>query len=208
MKVPVVVLGQDDAFPTLGNVGPYGDCAVVANSNIVRADRIEGRIAHVPAMTTNEALSEWSALNGGTGSGLTDGQLLHAWAGPAGLLGTRIRGWRDVDPQDVIAMKRAILASGALYGTIVLPEDATLSTTLDPPITSTSEVSGHSLAVFGWTPTGFLVVTWGEVAVVPYSWWTQYSATAYAVNVMAPASGHPKKPTSKGTAGTAKLDVA
>ncbi len=82
-------------------------------------------------------------------------------------------------------MKRAILASGALYGTIVLPENLTLSTTLDPPITSASEVFGHSLAVFGWTPTGFLVVTCGEVVVVPYSWWVQFAATAYAVNVIA-----------------------
>ncbi len=188
IKVPVVVLGQDDDFPTLGNVGPYGDCAVVADSNIVRVDHLEGRIAHVPRMTTNEALSEWSALNGGTGEGLTDSQLLHAWAGPAGLLGTRIRGWSDLDPQDLIAMKRAIVASGALYATVVLPGNLTFSTTLDPVISSSSQVSGHSLAVFGWTPEGFLVVTWGEVAVVPYSWWTQYSATAYAVNVIAPAS--------------------
>ncbi len=49
-------------------------------------------------MTTNEALSEWSALSGGSGSGLTDSQLLHAWARPAGLLGTRIAGWSDVNP--------------------------------------------------------------------------------------------------------------
>jgi hypothetical protein len=194
VKVPVVVLGQDLAFPTLGNVGPYGDCAVVADSNIVRVDHLEGRLAHLPRMTTNEALSEWSALNGGTGDGLTDSQLLHAWAGPAGLLGTRIRGWSDVDPQDLTAMKRAILASGALYGTVVLPENVTLSTTLDPPISPTSAVSGHSLAVFGWTPTGFLVVTWGEMAVVPYAWWSQYAATAYAVSVIKkPPAVNPKR---------------
>jgi hypothetical protein len=186
VKVPVVGLGPDADFPTLGNVGPYGDCAVVADSNIVRVDHLIGRIAKVPKMTTNEALSEWSALDAGTGAGLTDGQLLHAWAGPAGVLGTRIRGWADVDPQNLTAMKRAILASGALYGTIVLPEELSFSTTIDPPITSSSQVAGHSLAVFGWTSQGFLVITWGEIALIPYGWWSQYAATAYAVNLVHP----------------------
>jgi hypothetical protein len=42
-------------------------------------------------------------------------------------------------------MKRAILASGALYGTVILPGNLTLSATLDPVISSTSEVFRHSL---------------------------------------------------------------
>jgi hypothetical protein len=102
------------------------------------------------------------------------------------VLGTRIRGWADVDPQNLTAMKRAILASGALYGTIVLPEELSFSTTIDPPITSSSQVAGHSLAVFGWTSQGFLVITWGEIALIPYGWWSQYAATAYAVNLVHP----------------------
>lgn len=52
----------------------------------------------------------------------------------------------------------------------MLPESLTLSTTLDPPISQTSEVAGHSLAVLGWTPQDFLIVTWDEVSVIPYAW--------------------------------------
>ncbi len=183
VRVTVVALGRDRNFPALGNVGPYGDCAVVADSNIVRVDHILGRIAAVPKMTADEALSEWAALDGGSGAGLTDSQLLHAWAGPAGVLGTRLRGWTRLEATNVVALKRAILATGALYATVVVPDNLPLSSTIDPAISPTTEVAGHSLALFGWTRRGFLVVTWGEVALVPYSWWTQYAATAYAVSI-------------------------
>jgi hypothetical protein len=181
---PIVVLGPDDRFPTLGNTGPYGDCAVVADSNIVRVDHIEKRIRSVPAMTTNEALAEWAAIDGGTGAGLTDAQLLHAWAGSAGLLGTRLRGWRQLGTGHLTALKRAMEASGALYVGILLPSAGTTGDTIDPTMTATTEVSGHALALYGWTPRGFLAVTWGESVLIPYSWWTSYSTTAYALKIL------------------------
>lgn len=90
----------------------------------------------------------------------------------------------------IVALKRAIVATGALYATVVLPEGLPVSSTIDPTIGPTSEVAGHSLAVFGWTPRGFLVVTWGEVALVPYGWWEQYAATVYAVDIV---GSHPVK---------------
>jgi hypothetical protein len=181
---PIVTLGVDSHFPTLGNDGPYGDCAVVADSNIVRVDHLLGKIRSVPSMTTNEALSEWSAINGGTGAGLADSQFLHAWSGPGGLLGTRIRGWRLLDPQNVAAIKKAIKASGAIYAGIVLPSVGVVGTTIAPVLTADSEVAGHGLAIFGWTSSGFLGISWGEVVLVPYAWWTQFSTTAYAINVI------------------------
>jgi hypothetical protein len=187
---PIVTLGADRRFPALGNNGPYGDCAVVADSNIVRVDHLLGNVKFVPSMTTNEALSEWSAINDGTGAGLSDSQFLHAWSGPGGLLGTRIKGWRLLDPQNVAAIKRAIKASGAIYAGIVLPSAGVVGTTIDPALTATSQVAGHGLAVFGWTSSGFLGISWGEVVLLPYSWWTQFSTTAYAVNVIQPNVRH------------------
>jgi hypothetical protein len=186
--VPVVALGTNSKFPVLGNVGPYGDCSVVADSNIVRVDHLLGKLKSVPTMTTNEALSEWSAINGGSGEGLTDSQFLHAWSGSAGLLGTRIRGWRELDPQNITAIKRAIKASGALYAGIILPSDGVTGDKIDPVLTATSEVSGHGLAIYGWTSTGLLGISWGQIVLIPYTWWTQYSTTAYAVDIVRPVA--------------------
>ena len=194
---PIVTLGVDSRFPTLGNDGPYGDCAVVADSNIVRIDHILGTVKSVPSMTTNEALSEWSAINGGTGGGLSDPQLLHAWSGSGGLLGTRIRGWRLLNPQNVAAIKKAITVSGAIYAGIVLPSAGVVGTTIDPALTANSQVAGHGLAIFGWTPSGFLGISWGEIVLLPYSWWTQFSTTAYAVNIIRPSTHTTKSKTAK-----------
>jgi len=182
--VAIVTLGSDRRFPSLGNVGPYGDCAVVADSSIVRIDHLVGKLTSVPRVTENEALSEWSAINGGTGSGLTDAQLLHAWAGPAGLLGTRIGGWHLLATENLTALKRAIKASGALYAGILLPSSGDVGLTIDPALDASTPVSGHALALYGWTPYGFLAISWGEVVLIPYSWWSQYATTAYAVNLV------------------------
>jgi hypothetical protein len=188
VTVPVVTLGPDSRFPTLGNDGPYGDCAVVADSNIVRVDHLLGKVARVPSMTTNEALSEWSAINGGSGAGLTDAQFLHDWAGPAGLLGTRIRGWHLLSTSNLTAVKKAIKASGAIYAGIVLPSTGNGASTIDPVLTDASNVAGHGLTLFGWTTKGFLGISWGEIVLIPYGWWSQYSTTAYAVSVVQPAT--------------------
>ncbi len=185
-------LGADaTAFPALGNVGPYGDCTVVAVSNIVRIDHVERRVRSVPTMTANEALGEWSAIGGGSGQGLTDSQLLHAWAGPAGVLGTRIGGWRLLEPQDIPAVKEAIRADGGLYAGILLPENAAIGTTINPVLSSTTAVGGHALVPFGWTPRGFLAITWGEIVLIPYAWWSQYATTAYTVSIVQPMVRHP-----------------
>jgi hypothetical protein len=104
-------------------------------------------------MTTNEALSEWSAINGGSGAGLTDAQFLHDWAGPAGLLGTRIRGWHLLSTSNLTAVKKAIKASGAIYAGIVLPSTGNGASTIDPVLTDASNVAGHGLTLFGWTST-------------------------------------------------------
>ena len=93
-------------------------------------------------------------------------------------------GWHSLNPQDVAGLKKAIKADGALYVGIVLPSGGIAGTTIDPMLTATSEVSGHGLAVFGWTPKGLLGITWGEVVLIPYGWWAKYSTTAYAVNVV------------------------
>ena len=85
--VPIVSLGTDHRFPVLGNVGPYGDCAVVADSNIVRVDHLLGKVKSVPSMTTCEAVAAWNTINGGDGAGLTDSQFLRTWSGATGLLG-------------------------------------------------------------------------------------------------------------------------
>ena len=182
--IPVVTLGSDRRFPVLGNVGPYGDCAVVADSNIVRVDHLIGKLASVPTMTTKEALADWSEINGGNGEGLTDAQFLQAWSRSTGLLGTRISGWRELDPQDVTLLKDAIKADGALYVGIILPSGGVAGDTIDPVLTPTTEVSGHGLAIFGWTPRGLLGISWGEVVLIPYSWWSKYSTTAYTPGVV------------------------
>ena len=184
-------IGADaTTFPVLGNIGPYGDCTVVAVSNIVRIDHVEGRFPLVPKMTENEAIGEWSAISGASGQGLTDGQLLHAWAGQAGVLGTHIRGWRLLDPQAIWAVKEAIRADGGLYAGILLPENTAVGTTIDPLLSPNTAVGGHALVPFGWTPHGFLAISWGEVVLIPYSWWSQYATTAYAVNLVRPVARH------------------
>jgi large repetitive protein len=181
-SVPIVALGSDSRFPVLGNVGPYGDCAVVADSNIVRIEHVLGKVKTIPAMTTKQALAAWNTIDGGDGAGLTDAQLLNAWSSATGLLGTRITGWRELNPANLGVLKEAIKADGALYAGIVLPGAGVVGNTIDPTLTASSEVSGHGLTLFGWTPKGLLGVSWGEVVMIPYSWWSKYSTTSYAVN--------------------------
>ncbi|MGA2806425.1 MAG: hypothetical protein ABSF89_18925, partial [Acidimicrobiales bacterium] len=85
---------------------------------------------------------------------------------------------------NITALKRAIEASGALYAGILLPSSGDVGTTIDPAMTANTQVSGHALAIYGWTAQGFLGISWGEVVLIPYSWWSQFSTTAYAVNVI------------------------
>jgi len=184
---PVVQLGPDTRFPTLGNVGLFGDCTVVATSNIDIIDHLEGRLTTLPRVTTNLAVGEWSALNGDTGSGLSDSVLLKAWTAPSGLLGTRIAGWHSLTTTSERAMKEAILASGALYAAAVIPEGGVSSVyEIDPALNNSTQVGGHAFAIAGWDKSGWLIVSWGQVMLIPFSWWIRYGTEAYAVNLVNP----------------------
>ena len=62
-----------------------------------------------------------------------------------------------------------------------------LGTTIDPSLGATTPVSGHGLAIFGWTRKGLLGISRGQVVLIPYGWWRRYSTTAYALDVIQPA---------------------
>ncbi len=183
-----VVLGPDRAFPLLGNVGAVGDCTIATVADVVIADHLSGRLGTVPRFSTTSAIATWHRLNGNTSDGVTDERLLDAWDSTKGILGTRITGWRALGTADLTEMKKAIEADGAIYAGIVVPDDiGSLGSIWDASVSSTALVGGHALALDGWTPQGFVGITFGGVVLIPFAWWTSHAESAYAVSLVARA---------------------
>jgi hypothetical protein len=176
-----VWFGPTANFAALGNNSGIGDCAVVAVASL---DTIAAlRSGHrTPTVTTAAAVAQWHLLNSDTAAGVSDSALLGQWASTTGVLGSHIDGWRSLDVLDARAIKGAISETGGLYASIVVA-DATPWTSVEwSHIPSESEpVTGHAVALIGWTRTGWIAVSWGEVISIPWSYWDAEAISAYAV---------------------------
>jgi hypothetical protein len=170
-------LGPTATFPALGNADGFGDCTIVAVSNIVTADRLRAGVRSTRS-TMVEALSAWRAINGGTTSGVGEATLLDAWSSPAGVMGTTITGWQSLNVLSERQIKHAIVGSGALYATLVVSQSLAWSSLIWSRI-PTSGVA-HAVALIGWTSTGWLALSWGEVVSIPWSYWNAQAMSAVA----------------------------
>ena len=176
-------LGPTTVFPALGNDLGIGDCTVVAAASVVAAADLRLRI-HRPSPTTAQAVAEWHLLNVDTSTGITDARLLTVWRSANGLLGSRIAGWTSLVITSRRQIKAAIMATGGLYARLTISEALPWTALVWSHLpSSTSAVEGHAVALVGWTRTGLLAVSWGEVVLIPWAYWASEGSSAYAVSL-------------------------
>ncbi len=181
-QVGKVRLGPIALFPALGNNAGVGDCAIVtaANINQLAAIHFDRRYSHT---TTNNAIATWLKLKSSGSVGVTDSSLLSAWAAPTGILNSRIAGWKSINVQSVREIKSAIMMTGGLYASLVVPENLSWSSLIWEAIPSaTAPVVDHSITLAGWTRDGWIAISWGEVILIPWSYWSAEAMSAYAVS--------------------------
>ena len=180
------VAHYDWSYPLLGNVGAVGNCTIAAATSVAITAHLTGTIGKFPTPTAARAVATWRGLNGDTSDGLTDAQVLAAWETPAGIMGSRIKGWTQVDLRNVVAVKHALL-QGALYTDVTIPQAYLLST----PLVWDAQRAGadddwvaHAVALVGWigATREFIAVTWGQTVLLPYAWLATYGEGAYAVS--------------------------
>ncbi len=176
-------LGPTALFPALGNDLGIGDCTVVAAASVVAAADVRLKIDR-SSPTTAQAVAEWHILNVDTATGITDARLLNAWRSASGLLGSRIAGWTSLDIASRAQIKAAIMATGGLYARLTISDALPWSALVWSHIpSSTAAVEGHAVALVGWTRSGLLAASWGEVVLIPWAYWSSEGSSAYAVSL-------------------------
>jgi hypothetical protein len=181
--VGTVLIGPSPYFPALDNNVGVGDCSVVAVASIEAAANLR-RGRTVAPTTTTSALLAWHSLNGDTALGVSDATLLNEWSSPSGLLRSRITGWTSLDVGSQRQLKSAIVQTGALYASVIVPDDIGWSNLVWSARPAPSSVtSAHAVAVIGWTPSALIAVSWGEVVLIPWTYWTAEGVSAYAVTL-------------------------
>jgi hypothetical protein len=177
-----VLLGPTAAFPALGNDAGIDDCALVAVANISAIDALRSDAPHA-RVTRSSAIVAWHKLNGGAVSGVSDTTLLSAWAAPAGVLNTHIAGWSSLDVASTTQLKSAIKESGGLYARLLVPANLPWTSLVWHVATTPTAVVGHAVALVGWNRSGWIALSWGEVVLIPWSYWNTEGVSAYAVSV-------------------------
>lgn len=182
--VPKWLLNGNDAI---------GDCVVVAACNIILlTSTLDG---HAVAIDTADTEAYYSKLSGYTpdnplsDTGLAETDFLMDWRNngfkySGGL--DKLIGFLFLEPKSHYQIKQAIDQFGACLCGVNFPSywESIVEASIWglPPASFNSEsIGGHGMAVVGYDKTGFYVISWGMIKLIPYEAFDAYTEETYAV---------------------------
>lgn len=168
---PAVVGPADAAYPTYGNPAPttLGSAAFAAAADWERIV--------VGVRPDETGVAQQFAAAGGTDAGLTVDQLFAYWQGH-GITGLELMARQPIalaraSVESAVRSRRALIASLRF----------TDGTQFGPYAPAPGE---HPVVVDGFTPTGPLVVTWGETFQIAWSQWASLADGLWVIGVGVP----------------------
>ena len=169
----------------------YPDCTVAAVGHMVEDWTANTRSAPV-IIPDSEILAAYNLLSGGRGGDLHMISVLKHW-GKTGIGGHRIDAFAEIRTGDSTETRQAVHIFGAAYVGLKLPDFVTKSPHATPDIVPWAVPAsgvkanpgnphcGHAVAIVGYDPERFWVVTWGKLKSMTPDFYAAYSDEAYAV---------------------------
>lgn len=168
-----------------------GDCTIAAAAHLIMAwTKVSKGTAQV--LPDSVVISSYSAVSGydpKTGSnddGAVEDNVLKFWA-KSGLGGDKLGAWVDTDLGDIQQVKVCSYLFHGLYIGVALPLSAQGKSEWKVPWYGTlgngkpGSWGGHAVCVVGYNSTGPIVVTWGQLLQMSWSFWRTYCDESHAI---------------------------
>ena len=164
-----------------------GDCTIAA---VVHTDQATASLESETYVYPGDPAvhTEYRTLSGGGDTGLAEPVVLSKWsAKPNGLFGKVLYAYAPLNVKHTKAIKQVVGLVGAVYTGVLVPSPAQEQFQDHQPwhLTHTSADSdiegGHAVPIVGYSATGPIVVTWGQLQEVTWEWWLTYAEESYAV---------------------------
>jgi hypothetical protein len=166
----------------LGN-DTYGDCTFAGMGHIDIVTAFVLGQKQNPRVNTKEVLKEYLRFDDGKDVGADESVVLQDWY-KKGWFGRKSGVYVPVRPTDYSTIKSLVVATGAVYLGVVIPQSAQTQTMNGKPwsvVEGSPIEGGHCVIIVGWDADFFYVITWGQVQAVTYAWMEKYMDEAWAV---------------------------
>jgi hypothetical protein len=165
-----------------------GDCTIAAAGHMIQTwTAAQGRETVLPDSAIIRAYSAVSGYDPKTGAGdygAYELDVLNCWR-TVGIGGHKIDAFVGLDEKNHLHIKAAIYLFGGAYIGLALPKSAQ-SQRVWHPIGSGKDTipgswGGHAVPVVDYVQDGLVCVTWGELQLMTWSFWSLYADESYAV---------------------------
>jgi hypothetical protein len=162
----------------------HGDCTIagVAHATQVFTANTTG-ITTIPDATVLSYYQQWDGYNPSdpsTDAGGVELDVLNLWR-QQGFSGHSLIAYCDVDPANQVHVKQAISLFGGLYIGLQLPISAQNQDVWDVVENDGGVWGGHCVFVPKYDENGLTCITWGELKVMTWAFWSKYCLEAHAL---------------------------
>jgi hypothetical protein len=167
-----------------------GDCTCASAGHMVQCwSANAGKEIDLPDSSILSAYSAVSGYDPNTGlndNGAAELDVLNYWR-KSGIGGHKIAAYAALEPGNHTHVKDAVSLFGGCYVGLSLPVSAQTQTVWSVPPGGTTgrgapgSWGGHAVPVLGYDLHGLIVVTWGKLMRMTWSFWDAYGDEAFAV---------------------------
>jgi hypothetical protein len=174
----VCCLSRDSLFPMDGN-DKWGDCTVAGGAHAITLFRAMIGQKYVPS--SDDVVSEYLKLTGGTDTGVYELDLLNAWR-KDGMFGDKILAHVEVNPKNHTHVQQSIQLFGGLLVGMVTTQDCINQFWAHQMWTPGPLTGGlHAVFVANYDPNRLTVLTWGKTQDASWDWWDECIDEAHAI---------------------------
>jgi hypothetical protein len=167
-----------------------GDCTCAAAGHMIECWTANVKSEIIPTdasiISAYATITGYDPQTGANDNGAAEIDVLNYWR-QKGIGGRQIKAFVALEPKNDDQMREGIYLFGGVYVGVQLPNSAkNQSIWAVPPggpvgTGAPGSWGGHAVPVVGYDARGLLVVTWGQITQMTWTFWETYGDEAYAI---------------------------